>query len=134
MAIRQISLAAALLTSSIVLGAPGGALAAEDAPCSPRTLNGLYVFSASGDVVPASGPAQPKAIVEVIRFDGDGTLTVPAATRSVNGVVARSPPGGTGIYSVRISFRRMASARGTSRSPTARASICSFGPMARRYG
>jgi hypothetical protein len=44
--------------------------------------------------------AQPKAIVEVIRFDGDGTLTVPAATRSVNGVVAQSPPGGTGIYSV----------------------------------
>lgn len=100
MAIRQISLAAALLTSSIVLGAPGGALAAEDAHCSTRTLNGLYVFSASGDVVPASGPAQPKAIVEVIRFDGDGTLTVPAATRSMNGVVAQSPPGGTGIYSV----------------------------------
>ena len=56
MATRQISLAAALLTSSIVLGAPGGALAAEDAHCSTRTLTGLYVFSASGDVVPASAP------------------------------------------------------------------------------
>ena len=58
------------------------------------------MFSASGDVIPRSGPAQPKAIVEVIRFDGDGTLTVPAATPSVNGVVAQSPPGETGIYSV----------------------------------
>lgn len=72
MAIRQISLAAALLSSSIVLGASGEALAANDAHCSSRILDGLYVFSASGDVIPASGPAQPKAIVEVIRFDGGG--------------------------------------------------------------
>jgi hypothetical protein len=47
-----------------------------------------------------SGVPQPKAIVEVIEFNGDGTLTVPAATRSVNGVVARSLPGGTGSYTV----------------------------------
>ena len=39
-------------------------------------------------------------IVEVIEFQGDGTLSVPAATRSINGVVARTPPGGTGSYTV----------------------------------
>jgi hypothetical protein len=44
--------------------------------------------------------AQPKAIVEVIDFHADGTLSVPAATRSVNGVIARSPAGGTGSYTV----------------------------------
>ena len=49
---------------------------------------------------PASGPAQPKAIVEWIRFNGDGTLTSPGATRSLNGVIGVSPPGGTGTYSV----------------------------------
>ena len=68
--------------------------------CSVATLDGLYVFSATGYIIPASGPAQPKAIVEWIRFNGDGTLSVPGATRSLNGVIAQTPPGGTGIYTV----------------------------------
>jgi hypothetical protein len=46
------------------------------------------------------GVQQPKAIIEVIDFNGDGTLSVPAAIRIVNGVVARSDPGGTGSYTV----------------------------------
>jgi hypothetical protein len=67
--------------------------------CSVSTLRGQYVFTASGfDIV--GGIAQPKAIVELIRFNGDGTLTVPAATHSINGVVARSPANGTGTYVV----------------------------------
>ncbi len=67
--------------------------------CALNTLDGLYIFTASGYNIVA-GIAQPKAIVEVIRFNGDGTLTVPAATHSINGVVAQSPPGGTGTYTV----------------------------------
>ena len=47
--------------------------------CSEAALRGLYVFSASGFNVIA-GVAQPKAVVEFIRFNGDGSLTVPAAT------------------------------------------------------
>ena len=43
--------------------------------------------------------AQPKAIVEAIVFNGDGTLSVPAATRSVNGAIARSLPS-VGTYTV----------------------------------
>jgi hypothetical protein len=99
MARRHAWFAAVLLTSSIVLGPSGSARANDDAHCAVGTLHGLYL-AASGHVIPAAGAAQPKAIVEVIRFNDDGTLTVPAATRSVNGVVAQSPPGGTGIYSV----------------------------------
>ena len=57
------------------------------------------MFSASGFTIVAD-VAQPKAIVEVIDFNGDGTLSVPGATRSVNGVIARSLPGGTGGYTV----------------------------------
>ena len=49
--------------------------------------------------LPGAAP-QPKAIVEFIRFNGDGTLTVPGATRSLNGVIAQIPPGGTGTYTV----------------------------------
>ena len=46
---------------------------------SPRCA-GLYVFTASGFNI-VGGVAQPKVIVESIRFDGHGNLTVPAATR-----------------------------------------------------
>ena len=48
------------------------------------------------------GVWQPKAIVELIQFNGDGTLSVPAATvanRAGDGAVAQSPPG-TGIYTL----------------------------------
>jgi hypothetical protein len=72
---------------------------ANDDVCSASTLHGLYVFSATGYNVTASGTV-PKAIVEAIRFAGDGTLTVPAATRSVNGTVVRSSPNGVGTYTV----------------------------------
>lgn len=66
--------------------------------CQPRTLLGLYVFSATGFTIPA-GVALPKAIVELIRFNGDGSLSVPAATRSINGVIAQSR--GVGTYTLR---------------------------------
>ena len=67
--------------------------------CRLRTLRGTYVFTARGFNINA-GVAQPKAIVEVIDFNGDGTLSVPAATRSVNGVIAKTLPGGVGTYTV----------------------------------
>jgi hypothetical protein len=89
-----------LVASAMLLGMSGIALA--DADCSLKTLmlRGPYVFAASGYNIGAGGVAQPKAIVEIINFSGDGTLSVPAATRSVNGMVARTPPGGTGSYTV----------------------------------
>jgi hypothetical protein len=70
--------------------------------CSLDTLEGTYVFSATGYSL-IGGVWQPKAIVEHIQFNGDGTLTVPAATvanRAGDGAVAQSPPGGTGIYTL----------------------------------
>ena len=83
-----------------VVGLSGIARASDGQyECSLRTLRGTYVFAATGHII-AAGVAQPKAIVEVIEFHGDGTLSVPAATRSLNGVVARSLPGGTGGYTV----------------------------------
>ena len=80
-----------LVAAAMALGVSGVALADND--CTLKTLRGSYVFAAKGYNMVA-GVAQPKAIVEVIDFNGDGTLSVPAATRSVNGVIARTPPGG----------------------------------------
>ena len=71
----------------------------DEKACSVSTLRGLYIFDASGFNI-VGGIAQPKAIVELIRFHGDGTLTVPAATVSVNGTVTRSPPNGPGTYMI----------------------------------
>lgn len=86
-----------LVAAAMAVGVSGVALADND--CSLKTLRGSYVFAANGYNI-VSGIAQPKTIVEVIDFNGDGTLSVPAATRSLNGVIARTSPGGTGGYTV----------------------------------
>lgn len=91
--------AASMIAIGIILIGPGVAQASDNEECSNATLNGSYAFHASGFNIVA-GVAQPKAIVEIIQFNGDGTLSVPAATVSINGVVGRSPPGGTGTYVV----------------------------------
>jgi len=70
----------------------------DDEVCGLQTLRGTYVFAATGFNIVA-GVAQPKAITEVIEFNGDGTLAVPAATVSLNGVIVRSAPG-VGTYAV----------------------------------
>jgi hypothetical protein len=92
-----------LVAAAMTLAVSGVAQAKDDdhdgKACSDSTLSGLYVFTASGFNI-VGGAAQPKAIVELIRFTGDGNLTVPAATVSLNGVIGRSTPGGTGQYIV----------------------------------
>jgi hypothetical protein len=70
----------------------------DDDLCGLATLRGTYVFAARGFNIVA-GVAQPKAIVEVVEFNGDGTLSVPAATRSVNGVIGRTLAG-IGTYTL----------------------------------
>jgi len=92
------------LVAVAIFSVVGGAAQARDDDekgkgCNSSTLNGLYAFRASGFNV-VSGVAQPKAIIELINFHGDGTLDVPAATVSINGVIGRSPPGGTGTYTL----------------------------------
>src|SRR5262245_31498108 len=61
---------------------------AQAKECRLATLTGSYVFSATGYNIVSSVP-QPKAIVEVIDFKGDGSLTVPAATISLNGLTVQ---------------------------------------------
>ena len=92
-----------VFAAAIALFAATGVARADDDKdkvCSKSTLHGLYAFHATGFNI-VLGVAQPKAIVELINFHGDGNLDVPAATVSINGVVTRSPPGGTGTYTVK---------------------------------
>ena len=70
----------------------------HDAVCGVNTVRGTYLFAASGFNIVA-GVAQPKAIVEVVEFNGDGTLSVPAVTLSLNGAIIRPLPS-IGTYTV----------------------------------
>ena len=73
---------------------------ADNAPqgCSEQTLRGSYLFDAHGWNI-VGGVAQPKAIVEAIDFNGNGTLVSPFATVSINGTIIRSS-GSVGSYTV----------------------------------
>ncbi len=89
-----------LLALAMPFGISGTARAdGESQVCGPQTLVGSYVFTARGFNI-VSGVAQPKAIVEGIDFNGDGTLSVPFATVSINGLIIQVPPGGVGVYTV----------------------------------
>ena len=66
--------------------------------CGEYTLRGSYVFTAHGWNI-VGGVAQPKAIVEGINFNGDGTLVSPYATVSINGTILHSS-GSLGTYTV----------------------------------
>src|SRR5262245_30360191 len=88
-----------LLVTAMTLGLSGVARAGGP-KCTVAMLDGLYVFTASGFNIASSG-AQPIAIVELIRFYGDGTLDAPGGTVSVNGSIfpiatpPNPPPGGS---------------------------------------
>ncbi len=89
-----------LRTLAIAICLPGTAWAGgETSACGLQTLTGSYVFTAHGFNI-VNGVAQPKAIVEGIDFNGDGTLSVPFATVSINGLIIQVPPGGTGTYTL----------------------------------
>jgi hypothetical protein len=66
--------------------------------CGVHTLRGSYLFATHGWNI-VGGVAVPKAIVEGIDFNGDGTLVVQFATVSVNGNIIHAS-GLPGSYAV----------------------------------
>ena len=87
-----------LTAAVVVLSMTSVARADDEKGCSLDTLRGRYVFTARGFNIVAGVP-QPKAILELIDFNGDGTLVVPAATVSINGTIVRALPS-VGSYTV----------------------------------
>src|SRR5881398_998484 len=100
--ITSCSLFACSLVSLVVAMALGTSSAARAdgraLGCGEYTLHGSYVFTAHGWNI-VGGIAQPKAIVEGINFNGDGTLVSPFATVSINGTIIHSS-GSLGTYTV----------------------------------
>ena len=86
------------LVTAMALGTSTTARAAADAHCSVQMLRGSYLFATHGWNI-VGGVAQPKAIMEGIDFNGDGTLVSPFATVSINGTIIHSS-GSLGTYTV----------------------------------
>ena len=87
------------LVAAMALGTTAVAQAPKSiAGCGNYTLHGSYLFTAHGYNI-VGGVAQPKAIVEGIDFNGDGTLVSPFATVSINGTILHSS-GSLGTYTV----------------------------------
>ena len=93
---------ACALVSLVTAMAVGTSATAQSAPdaraCSVHMLRGSYLFATHGWNI-VGGVAQPKAIVEGIDFNGDGTLVSPFATVSINGTIFHSS-GSLGTYTV----------------------------------
>jgi hypothetical protein len=87
---------------------PGFAAADAANRCTDDILSGQYVFTASGFTRPPDSapgtPWVPKAIVEVLQFNGDGTLSTPAVTVANpfgdTGAILQPPSGAAGSYSI----------------------------------
>ena len=97
----------AILT--LLLCLPGLAAADPSKKCKEDILKGQYVLVASGFTrPPASAPGTPwvpKAILEVLNFNGDGMLTTPGVTVANPfgdfGNVLQPPAGAPGLYSIK---------------------------------
>lgn len=94
-----VALAGSMIASAMMFGISGNTKADAQAPiCGVHTLRGSYLFATHGWNI-VGGVAIPKAIVEGIDFNGDGTVVVPFATVSINGSIIRTS-GGVGSYTV----------------------------------
>jgi hypothetical protein len=90
-----LAVAVGLALPSITLAGDGH----EARECSARTLRGVYLFHASGFNI-VNGAPVPKAIIEKLVFDGEGNVTTPAVSVSINGTIVQPPQGAPGIYTV----------------------------------
>jgi len=83
----------ALSTSATAQSAPGGQV------CSAGMLRGLYLWTLDGYQNFGGNPV-PKDLLEGIRFNGDGTLSVPFGTVNIGGTIVIDVSGGVGTYTV----------------------------------
>lgn len=90
--------AAAVAVMCGTVARASGTLARASEACDLETLDGTYVFNASGFAV-NGGVIAPKAIVEVLEFS-DGLIKTPSLTLNVNGTTIRSRPGADGVYTL----------------------------------
>jgi hypothetical protein len=95
---RILPLSAAIAVAAI-LALTSIARAGDSEECSAKTIRGVYLFHATGFNI-VNGAALPKAIIEKLVFDGEGNVSTPAVSLSVNGTIVQPPQGAPGTYTV----------------------------------
>jgi len=89
------------LVAAMALGTSSNARATArfPQPCSVRTLHGLYVWTFDG-YENLGGNLVPKAIMQGLRFNGDGTTINLFGTVNIGGTIIIDATGGVGTYTV----------------------------------
>jgi hypothetical protein len=92
--------ALASLVAAMALGTSATARPAADTQvCSVGTLKGSYLWTFDGYQNFGGNPV-PKAIMQGIRFNGNGTFTVPFGTVNIGGFIVIDVSGSGGTYTV----------------------------------
>jgi hypothetical protein len=88
------------LAATMAPGTSATARAAADARvCSVGMLRGLYVWTFDG-YANFGGNLVPKAVMQGLRFNGDGTTFNPFGTVNIGGTIIIDATGGVGTYTV----------------------------------
>jgi hypothetical protein len=86
--------------ATIALSTASPARAATDAPdCSSDKLKGLYIWTFDG-YTRAGGNLLPKAVMQGLQFNGDGTTFNPFGTVNIGGTTIIDATGGVGVYTI----------------------------------
>ena len=95
-----VSLAAAMaLGTSTTARAAADAQAADTQVCSADRLTGLYLWTFDG-YTRLGGNLLPKAVMQGLQFNGDGTTYNAFGTVNIGGTITIDATGGVGIYTV----------------------------------
>ena len=91
--------ASVCLAAAMAVGTSTTARAAADAHCSVHMLRGLYLWTLDGYQNFGGNPV-PKALIEGIQFNGNGTLSIPFGTVNIGGFAVIDVSGSVGTYTV----------------------------------
>src|SRR5712672_3205659 len=94
---------ACALVSLVTAMAPGTSATAQSAldarVCRGGMLRGLYLWTFDG-YTDLGGGLVPKAVMQGLRFNGDGTTFNPFGTVNIGGTIIIDATGGVGTYTV----------------------------------
>jgi hypothetical protein len=91
--------ALASLVATMALGTSTTAQAAPDGRCHAGQLRGLYIWTFDGYQNFGGNPV-PKALLQGLQFNGNGTVTVPFGTANIGGTIVIDTTGSEGTYTV----------------------------------
>ena len=88
------------LAAAMALGTSSPARAATNGPdCSVDRLHGLYIWTFDG-YARVNGNLVPKAVMQGLQFNGDGTTYNPFGTVNIGASLIIDATGGVGAYTV----------------------------------